>query len=110
EYGGTSFFENLVAHGLSLSQFFLLLIGQGMYLHTVHGAAIVHGGGTGVTLDEQQVAGLIGTVDMGVTGSAALVAMGDDIIGNPLPPAVVEHKVLAHEFVLELLGLYLSGI
>ena len=56
------------------------------------------------------MAGLIGTVHMRVAGFAALVAMGDDLIGNPFATAVVKYKVLAAEFVLQPLCFRLTGI
>src|SRR5690554_1561308 len=52
----------------------------------------------------------IGTVHMGITRISTLMAMGNNIIGDPLPAPMVKNKIFAQKFVLQLLILHLSGI
>ena len=51
-------------------------------------------------LDKQQMTGLVGSVDMGVTRGPTLVALGNDFIGDPFAPAFVEHKVFAFKLIV----------
>ena len=57
------------------------------------GTTTIHLGATSFTLNEQQVAGLVGAVDMGVTRGVALMAVGDDISGDALAASVVENEI-----------------
>src|SRR5690606_12399134 len=56
------------------------------------------------------MAGLVGTVYMGIARGSALVALRNNMIGNPLAPAVVEHKVFAQKLVFQFLFPHLARI
>ena len=97
---GTSFFENLVAVVLTRSQSLLLLVRQVRDLLTLLATTIFHLFGTVLALNKEQVTSLIGTVHMGITWFSTLMTIGDHVFTDALPSAVIEHKVLAEEFVL----------
>jgi len=59
------------------------------------------------TLDEEEVTLQILAVSIVITNRLALVAVGEDIIRDPLTEALVKDKVLALEFGCETLTLYL---
>src|SRR6476661_2838958 len=54
--------------------------------------------------------GFIGTIGMGITKTAALMAMAYNFIANHLSQPAVEYKVLAPEFVVQVLLFHLIGI
>ena len=54
-------------------------------------------GCTNGALDKQQVAIVIGAVGMGVAGCAALVALGNNVVGDALAQTLIEHKVFSFE-------------
>ena len=56
------------------------------------------------------MAGLVGTVHVGVAGISALVALGDDVVADPFSSSVVEDEVLSEELILEVQVLYLTCV
>lgn len=74
------------------------------------GAAALESATTIVALDKQDVAVVVGAVDVGIGHGPALVAMRDDLGPHPLAEALVEHKVFAQKFVLQSLRLHLPRV
>jgi hypothetical protein len=61
-------------------------------------------------LNEQEMTGLIGAVDMRIRGLPALMAPGDDISGDTFTETLVKNKILSNEpggqaFFLDLAGI-----
>src|SRR5690606_21291645 len=73
----------------------LFFFWQVMFFYTGIATATVILSSTSGTLDEQQVAAVIFTVGMHVAGLPALVALGNDIVGDALTQALVKHKVFS---------------
>ena len=53
----------------------------------------------GITLDEQQMTGFIGAIDMGITGRITLVAIGNDIIADAFSHPLIKDEILANKFI-----------
>ena len=83
---------------LSPSQFFLFFNRQVVDFLTFWGAAVLVQGPAFLTLDEEQVAILIGAVGMGIAGFSALVALGDYVTGDAFTYTLVKNKVFPQEF------------
>ncbi len=73
---------------------FALLPGKAMVCLQASGAAMVPLFGTCRALDKQYMAGIVGTVRMGIGCLSALVATCNYIIRNPLAHPVVKNKFL----------------
>ncbi len=52
-----------------------------------------------VTLNEENVAGIVGAIYVGVAGFAALVAMRNHIFTDAFAHALIENKIFADEFI-----------
>ena len=57
-------------------------------------------------LDKQQMTGLVGAVDMGVTRGPTLVALGNDVLRNPLGSPLVKNKVFSHKGIFQSLVIH----
>ncbi len=93
-----------------LPPFALHLRRQQVDLPATGRATIGVGGGAGLALHQQHVAGVLLAVDDAVTCLAALEAGAHHIVGDPLGEAAVEDEVLALVAALESQGLYLPGV
>ena len=56
---------------------------------------------TDITLNKQQVTGLVGAIDMSVARGSALVALGNDVVRNPFGTALVKDKVFPFKFIFK---------
>ena len=95
---------------LAFAEFFLILDREEYDVLAGVGAAALVGGFAVVALYEEEVAVVIGTVGMGVTGFAALVAVSEYIVGDALSESLIEDEVFADEFAFESFGFDLVGI
>ena len=55
--------------------------------------------GAGITLNEQDVAGVIGTVDVCVARSTTLMTVGNNLFGDAFSETFVENEILTPEFI-----------
>src|SRR6185295_10938959 len=99
-----------IALNFSLPEFYLFFQREGKNLNTSRRAASEHAFVAIITLDKEQVAVIVGTIDMTGTGLAALVANTDDVFSDGLAKPVVEHKIFPDEPGFESFFLYLAGI
>ena len=106
----TSFLKDFVAVVRALSKCFLGFFRMRYSFFTGIGATLVHLFSTGITLDKQQMTGLVDAIYMGVTRGTALVALGNHLFGNTLSPPLVEDKVFPFEFIIQSLVLHLTGV
>lgn len=107
---GSRFVENISSLILSFPKP-LLDFGRKLYeLLTLRAAATIVFFRTGLALDEEQVAGVIGAIYMGVGWFSTLMASCYNVFGHPLPQPLIENEVLTNEPVFEALFPYLSYI
>lgn len=99
----TSFLKDFVAVVRALSKCFLGFFRKRYSFFTGIGATLVHFFSTGITLDKQQMTGLVDAIYMGVTRGTTLVALGNDILRNTFAPTFVKDKVFPYKLVFQLL-------
>ena len=63
-----------------------------------------------ITLNKEQVAGIVHAVDMCIGRFAALMTMSDDLFCNTFAQPLIEHKILSVKLIVESLFFYLVYI
>jgi hypothetical protein len=104
------FLENEVAFGLAFSEFFLDLKREVNGVQTSLTAAVFHLSLASLTLNEEQVAGVVYAIGMGIGRVSALVANRNDVRGDAFAAAFVKNKVFADEFVFDPLFFAVVGV
>ena len=92
------------------SSYFLLFFGQVDKIITFRTAGGLHFFPAVITLNKEQVTGIIHTVYMGVCRFSALVTMGNDFISHSFSQSLVKNKILSMEFVFQSTRFYLVHI
>ena len=62
----------------------------------------------GRALNKEQVAGIIGTIDMGITGRATLMAFGNDFGGDAFTQSLIKDEILSEEVIFQSFFLHLE--
>jgi len=89
---------------------FTLFFGQLGKIGALAGAALPVFFCTIGALDEEEMAGVVGAVGVVITGLAALVAFGDDFVGDAFAKAFVEDEIFTDKFIGQAELLALAGI
>src|SRR3954470_9701358 len=78
--------------------------------HAGRRATTFHRNRAFVALDEQQMTRFVRAIRMRVARFPALMAVGNDVVSDPLTQTLVEHEILAYELALQTFGFDLSRV